>query len=115
FSASSQPLLYRPSIVNGVRVGQDPRTGRTVPAVLIGALVPGAGNPYNGMVVAAQDHAYPRGLLNNRGIQWGPRFGFAYDVFGTGKTAIRGGLGIFYDRILMDEVLEMTANPPLEN
>src|SRR5438045_9777116 len=67
------------------------------------------------MVVAAQDHAYPRGLLNNRGIQWGPRFGFAYDVFGTGKTAIRGGLGIFYDRILMDEVLEMTANPPLEN
>jgi hypothetical protein len=115
YVAGRIPSLFHPASVNGVRVGQDPRTGGTVPAVLIGGLVPGTGDPYNGIVVASQTPSYPRGLINSRGLQYGPRFGFAYDVIGNGKTAIRGGFGLFYDRILTDEVLEMTANPPLED
>ena len=37
---------------------------------------------------------------NNNYTSFAPRFGFAWDVFGDGKMAIRGGYGIFNDRIV---------------
>ncbi|PYU43083.1 MAG: TonB-dependent receptor [Acidobacteria bacterium] len=47
------------------------------------------------------DPGMPKNALNTNWTGFAPRLGFAYDVFGDGKTSLRGGAGIFYDTRVM--------------
>jgi len=42
----------------------------------------------------------------------GPRIGFAYDMFGNGKTALRGGFGVSYEGTLYNPLSNSRWNPP---
>ena len=113
FNPAQTARLITPARVNNVRVGIDPVTNVTYPAAFIGALTPGS-NPTNGMVMPDANNNLPRLFIPNRGVHFGPRVGFAYDLTGQGKMSVRGGFGMFYNRQSEGSLgSPYTAQPPL--
>ncbi len=110
------PSLYNPA--------------QAVKVTSAGLVVPGSGNIYNGLVRVANgvtpSLAYlvpnantsavlsvpdgaPRGMYPSRNT-WSPRLGFAYAL--NDKTVVRGGFGLFYDRIQGNPTFYTLNNPP---
>jgi Carboxypeptidase regulatory-like domain len=55
---------------------------------------------------------FPHGNVQNDYNTVEPRVGFAYNIGGDGKTVLRGGAGLFFERVQGNDVYNAALNPP---
>jgi hypothetical protein len=123
WSIGNAPLLYVAGCPGNVypcpttRQAMDPRNGQllgTGSAIYIGQVVPGSGDPQQGLVQQGQQGISKYGY-NWPTVAYAPRFGAAYDLTGKQQLVIRGGGGVFFDRPPSDSVQNLVSNPPFSN
>lgn len=114
YNPANAPVLYQPVLQGKNTVAKDPTTGQLYPGAYIGLYVPNTGSLSNG-AITTKSAGFPEGLVYGTGFQVAPRFGFAFDPQGNGKTAFRGGFGVFINPATqIGQEGDMTHNPPAE-
>lgn len=108
YSSAAAPTMDKNGLIcvtGAPCTGVSPVTGVTLAsAVTNGVSINGKNSPY-GNKIGSSDN-----------LNFAPRLGFALDVFGNGKTSLRGGYGIAFDSALFGTYEQnIFQNPPFVN
>ncbi|MGA3326255.1 MAG: carboxypeptidase-like regulatory domain-containing protein [Terriglobia bacterium] len=68
---------------------------------------------YGLQFITSQQAGLPNSLIKPDWSNWAPRLGFAYDLTGDGKNALRGGLGVFNSLMELDYTAETRLSAPI--
>ena len=90
----------------------NPADGTLLPSALSTFSSTGSEQFYLNGIREAGVGGFPRGNVQNKYDTWEPRIGFAYNLTGDGKTVVRGGFGMFFERVQGNDVYNAALNPP---
>jgi hypothetical protein len=119
YAQGGQSRLYVPGCSGGLTtcsagkglVAVDPATGETVSSAFIAKMVPNSGEAASGSAILGVD-GVSEDTYHQQAVVVAPRIGFSFDLFGDGKTALRGGWGIFYNRLDGNQYYGLSAQAP---
>jgi hypothetical protein len=93
-SAANQRAID-PRVLATLNGTNQPTASQLLSRFLVRSFVPNTGSLTNGLLLASDPDA-PKGLKETAPIDWEPRVGFAWDIFGNQKTVLRMHGGIYH-------------------
>ena len=109
-------LFRKPTDANGKLANFDPAAFNLANAPKIdpttGNLIPGTGTALNGVIINGRNSPYGDAVARQNNLDFAPRFGFAWDPTGSGKTSVRGGYGIYFDSPAVGSFENLVFNNP---
>ena len=128
YEANQQSANFYPGLYNPANAATFDSTGNICSSVsnppCAGGPSPGLGPSPSPILAGLQFYengigiggvgGIPKGLVNTPNKNFGPRIGFAYDLTGQGKTVVRGGFGIMFDRIQGNDMYNGATNTPFD-